>query len=82
VVTNDYGEPSSFSLPMTAVAGRYDTENSLPEDDGDDEAYDREQESCGARPYDVYLHGNSAMLLRKMTKSQGSTKVVILPPKV
>lgn len=77
MVTDDDGEPSPFSLPMTSVAGQYDSGSPLPENDGHDEAYDREQDSCGGRPFDVYLHGNSAMLLRKMTKSQGSTKVVI-----
>lgn len=77
VITDEDGEPSPFSLPMTAVAGQYDSSTPLSEDDGDDEAYEREQESCGKRPFDVYLHGNSAMLLRKMAKSNGSVKVVV-----
>jgi hypothetical protein len=77
VVIDEDGEPTPFSLPMTAVAGQYDPSNPLPENDGDDETYDREQESCGDRPFEVYLHGNSAMLLRRMTKSKGSIKVVI-----
>lgn len=62
---------------MTAVAGQYDPSIPLPEDDGDEETYKREQESCSKGPFDVYLHGNSAMLLRKMTKSNGSVKVVV-----
>lgn len=77
VITDEDGEPSPFSLPMTAVAGQYDPSTNLPDDDGDEESYMREQESCGRRPFDVYLHGNTAMLLRKMTKSNGSVKVVV-----
>jgi hypothetical protein len=76
-VTDEDGEPSPFSLPMTAVAGRYDPRNPISEDDGSEEQYIREQESFGEGPFDVYLHGNSAMMLSRMTKSKGSTKVVI-----
>jgi hypothetical protein len=76
-VNDENGEPSPFSLPMTAVAGQYDHSNPLPENDGTDENYAREQESCSGMPFDVYLHGNTAMLLRKMTRSRGSIKVVV-----
>jgi len=62
---------------MTTVAGRYEASSPLPEDDGDDEQYVRDQESFGGGPFDVYLHGNSAMLLSKMTKSRPSVKVVV-----
>jgi hypothetical protein len=64
VIIDEDGEPSPFSLPMTAVAGQYDPTNPLPEDDGGNEVYERDQESSGERTFDVYLHGNSAMLLR------------------
>ena len=77
VVTDENGGPSPFSLPMTAVAGRYEASEPLPEDDGNEEEYVRGQESFGDGPFDVYLHGNSAMLLSKMTKSQPSVKVVV-----
>lgn len=79
VVTDEDGEPAPFSLPMTAVAGFYDPMNLLPEDDGDEEEYVRDQESCigdDDRPFHVYLHGNSAMLLAKMANT-GSMKVVV-----
>ncbi|PQE29256.1 flavin-nucleotide-binding protein [Rutstroemia sp. NJR-2017a BBW] len=82
VVTDEDGEPSPFSLPMTAVAGRYDPHNPICEDDGSEEQYIREQESFGEGPFDVYLHGNSAMMLSRMTKSKGSMKVVLSSTKV
>lgn len=62
---------------MTAVAGNYDPHKPLCEDDGDEEQYVREQESFGEGPFDVYLHGNSAMMLNRMTKQGGNMKVVI-----
>jgi len=66
---------------MTAVAGRYDSSRPLPEDDGDEEQYRREQESFGDGPFEIYLHGNVAMLLYKKTKAEGLVKVVITSTK-
>ncbi|KAH8597979.1 hypothetical protein B0O99DRAFT_617334 [Bisporella sp. PMI_857] len=82
VTIDEDGEPSPFMVPMTACAGQYDPSNPLPEDDGDEEQYRREQELFNEKPFDVYLHGNSAMLLNKMTKANGSIKVVISSTKV
>lgn len=62
---------------MTAVAGQYDPRKPICEDDGTEEQYVQEQGSFGEGPFDVYLHGNSAMMLSRMTKSKGSMKVVI-----
>lgn len=62
---------------MTAVAGNYDPHEPICEDDGDEEQYVREQESFGEGPFDVYLHGNSAMMLNRMKKQGGNMKVVI-----
>lgn len=77
VVEDEDGQPAPFALPMTAVAGRYDASKPLPEDDGDEERYRREQESFGEGAFDVYLHGNAAMVLCKKTQAEGSVKVVI-----
>lgn len=77
VVTGEDGEPSPFCLPMTAVAGQYDPSRPLPEDDGDEAEYTERQEDCDDRPFDVYLHGNTAMLLSKIVKGKASVKVAI-----
>lgn len=47
IVPNEDGEPSPFSLPMTAVAGRYDASSPLPNDHDDEEQCVRDQESLG-----------------------------------
>lgn len=77
ITTDENGEPSPFTLPMTAASGQYDPSNPLPEDDGDEEQYQKQQETFNEEPFDVYLHGNAAMLLGKATKANGSVKVVI-----
>ncbi|KAF7909186.1 uncharacterized protein EAE98_012265 [Botrytis deweyae] len=82
IVPDEDGEPSPFSLPMTAVAGNYDPHKPICEDDGTEEQYVQEQESFGEGPFDVYLHGNSAMMLNRMTKQGGNMKVVISSTKV
>ncbi|TGO89932.1 hypothetical protein BPOR_0086g00020 [Botrytis porri] len=82
IVPDEDGEPSPFSLPMTAVAGNYDPQNPICEDDGTEEQYVKEQESFGNAPFDIYLHGNSAMMLNRMTIEGGNVKVVISSTKV
>ena len=57
--------------------GQYDPSAPLREDDGTEEQYIAEQETFDEKPFDVYLHGSSAMLLAKITKNNGSLKVVI-----
>lgn len=62
---------------MTAVAGNYDPYRPICEDDGTEEQYVREQESFGEGPFDVYLHGNAAMMLARGVRKGGSMKVVV-----
>ena len=62
---------------MTAATGQYDPSNLLPDDDGNEEQYAEQQEIFNEKPFDVYLHGNAAMLLGKMTRANESIKVVI-----
>lgn len=66
-----------MNLPLTAVLGRYDPNNPLPEDDGDEEQYMHQQESMTDGPADLYLHGNAASLLCKAIKENGSVRVCI-----
>ena len=83
VITDEDGEPAPFCLPMTAVPGQYDPSvPSLLEDDGDEETYVQQQETYNDEPFDVYLHGNTALLLGKMTREKGSVKVVVSATKV
>jgi hypothetical protein len=77
VVDGEDGEPSPFSLPITAAAGRYDDHKTLLEDDGDEDQYLKDQEPFGNWPFDVYMHGNVTMLLSKKTKSEGLVKIVV-----
>ncbi|GAD92872.1 hypothetical protein BC1G_06677 [Paecilomyces variotii No. 5] len=63
ITKDEDGEPMPMNLPLTAVLGRYDPNDPLPEDDGDEEQYMRQQESMADGPADVYLHGNAASLL-------------------
>lgn len=68
----DANEYTPFSLPMTAVAEKYvPTVAHLP-DDG-------HNEHC--KEFDVYLHGNGAMLLNKLVTERGSVKVCITSTK-
>lgn len=77
MITEEDGEPAPFSLPMTAVAGQYDPSKQLPEEDGDEVEYEKEYETFNGQPFDVYFHGNAAMLLGKMANTKGSVKVMI-----
>lgn len=70
------GDPTPINLPMTAVLGCYDPEDHLPEDDGSDSQYYRQQQDVD-RPMDLYLHGNCAMMLRRAVSKNGSMKVCI-----
>lgn len=65
---------------MTAVLGVYDPSNPLPEDDGTDAQYFEQQEDFD-RPMDVYLHGNTAMMLRRGVVKNGSVKVCLTSTK-
>jgi hypothetical protein len=69
-----------MNLPMTAVLGLYDPEDTLPEDDGTVSDYHRQQLDVD-KPMDVYLHGNSAMMLRRAVKSNGQMKVCLTTTK-
>jgi hypothetical protein len=74
-------EPRPFSLPMTAVAGRYDPNGpKLPEDDGDEEMYVQNHEAYD-QPLDIYLHGNAAMILSKVATGRGSVHICITATK-
>lgn len=69
-----------MNLPMTAVLGRYNPEDPLPEDDGTVNDYYRQQLDVD-KPMDVYLHGNSAMMLRRAVKPNGKVKVCLTSTK-
>lgn len=77
IIKDEEGEPMPMNLPLTAVLGRYDPNNPLPEDDGDEEQYMHQQESMTDGPADLYLHGNAASLLCKAIKENGSVRVCI-----
>lgn len=77
IIENESGTPQPFSAPMTAVAGRYDASNvsvSMQETKQQDH---HEQTLSENQGFDVYLHGNSAMLLNQMAKTNGCVGVVI-----
>ncbi|KAJ9314370.1 hypothetical protein C8Q69DRAFT_505873 [Paecilomyces variotii] len=82
IIKDEEGEPIPMNLPLTAVLGRYDPNNPLPEDDGDEEQYMHQQESMTDGPADLYLHGNAASLLCKAIKENGSVRVCISSTKV
>lgn len=69
-----------MTLPMTAVLGSYNPQDPLPEDDGSDSEYYRQQLDYD-KPMDVYLHGNSAMMLRRAVRKNGSIKVCLCATK-
>jgi len=77
IVADEDGEPSPYIIPITAVAGKFNPCQPLPEDDGDEEEYVQQQDLYNEQPFDVYLHGNAAMLLSKMSKTQGPVKVAV-----
>lgn len=66
---------------MTAVLGSYDPSDPLPEDDGPPDQYYRQQQDVDKR-MDVYLHGNSAMMLRRAVVKNGVMKVCLAATKV
>jgi len=78
-------------MPLTAVMGRYDPDDPLPEDDGGEEEYVRQQEATVLDgPADLYLHTNAASLLYKSIREKGSVRVcvtstkgiyILLPPR-
>lgn len=74
------GDPTPINLPMTAVLGSYDPEDPLPEDDGSDSQYYRQQQDPD-RPVDLYLHGNCAMMLRRAISRNGVMKVCVTATK-
>ncbi|KAL1881581.1 hypothetical protein Plec18167_003178 [Paecilomyces lecythidis] len=82
ITRDEDGELIPMNLPLTAVLGRYDPNDPLPEDDGDEEQYTRQQESMADGPADLYLHGNAASLLCKGIKENGSVRVCITSTKV
>lgn len=69
-----------MNLPMTAVLGKYNPQDSLPEDDGSEEEYYRQQVDL-SKPMDIYLHGNSAMMLKRAVKRTGAMKVCLAATK-
>lgn len=73
-------DPTPINLPMTAVLGRYDPDDPVPEDDGTASEYHRQQQDVD-RPMDLYLHGNSAMMLRRAIVRDGVVKVCITSTK-
>lgn len=69
-------------MPLTAVMGRYDPDDPLPEDDGDEEEYVRQQEATVLDgPADLYLHTNAASLLYKSIREKGSVRVCVTSTK-
>lgn len=81
IVEDEDGEPMPMNLPLTAVLGHYDPNDPLPEDDGDEAQYIRQQESMGEGPADLYLHGNAASMLCKAIKEKGSVRVCVTSTK-
>lgn len=74
------GDPIPINLPMTAVLGQYDPVDPIPEDDGSDSQYHRQQQDVD-RPMDLYLHGNCAMMLRRAVARNGTMKVCVTATK-
>ncbi|KAL2215178.1 hypothetical protein M432DRAFT_142294 [Thermoascus aurantiacus ATCC 26904] len=82
-ITDEDGEPTPINMPLTAVMGRYDPDDPLPEDDGDEEEYVRQQEATVLDgPADLYLHTNAASLLYKSIREKGSVRVCVTSTKV
>lgn len=79
--TDEDGDLTPINLPLTAVLGRYDPEEPLPEDDGSESQYYHQQEDLD-RPMDLYLHGNVAMMLRRAVVKNGSFKVCVTSTRV
>lgn len=70
------GDFTPINLPMTAVLGAYDPEDTLPESDGSDRQYYRQQQDLD-KSMDLYLHGNCAMMLRRAVVKNGAMKVCV-----
>ncbi|KAI9730868.1 MAG: hypothetical protein M1834_005586 [Cirrosporium novae-zelandiae] len=81
ITSDEDGTPTPMNLPMTAVLGYYDPEDPIPDDDGTEAQYCRQQEDFN-RPMDVYLHGNAAMMLRRAVTHNGAVKVCLTSTKV
>lgn len=69
-----------MNLPMTAVLGSYNPQDPLPDNDGSEAEYYRQQLDI-TKPMDVYLHGNSAMMLKRAVKRNGAMKVCLCATK-
>lgn len=70
-----------FSLPMTAVAEKYIPIDARLPDDGGNEKHCKECHEPTSKEFDVYLHGNGAMLLNKLVTERGSVRVCITSTK-
>ncbi|KAL1303079.1 hypothetical protein AAFC00_006523 [Neodothiora populina] len=75
------GDPTPINLPLTAVLGAYDPQDPVPDDDGSAGQYYRQQQDLD-KPMDLYLHGNTAMMLRKGVFKNGAVKVCVTSTRV
>ena len=80
ITTDEDGEPTPMNLPMTAVLGTYNPQDPLSDDDGTEDEYYRQQLDL-SKPMDVYLHGNSALMLKHAVKRNGTMKVCLAATK-